>query len=409
MYEPVPRRDCYAEGIRTRPTPRPMPAPHAIPAERTTATAATPAPQPVGRVIGLYVLGRCVGRGGMATVYEARHRFLRQRVAIKLLRPEHCGDEQLVRRFCNEARAAAGIEHPGVVRYLDVGRTAEGEAYLVMELLEGESLRQRLMPGPLSEAAAVAIGRQLASALAAAHARGVVHRDIKPENVLLARDPEAPGGERVKVLDFGIAKRTQRADTRPGVVIGTPAYMAPEQCQPGMAVDGRADVYGLGALLYRMVTGRPVFESATDVGLMCQHVHDAPIAPRALGIAIADGFERLLATCLAKRPADRYPSMATLADALAALAAGIDSSAQATVQMLARSAAAPIYPVRDPSPPGGVIAGGTPPPRPRARLTRWTRSPLAPARPAHRRTPRRWAALGGLALGLALIATALLL
>jgi serine/threonine protein kinase len=369
-----------------------MPVMDSIPSEPRTAAAATRResrePGQAGSTIGHYVLGRCIGSGGMARVYEARHRFLGHRVAIKLLYPEYCSDRQLVRRFCNEGRAAAVVEHPGVVRYFDVGRTAEGDVYLVMELLVGESLHRRLMRGPLPEAAAAGIGRQIAGALAAAHAHGFVHRDIKPENVFLVLDPEVPGGERVKVLDFGIAKHTRREDTSPGIVVGTPAYMAPEQCQPDLPLDGRADIYGLGALLHRMVTGRPLFESANDVGLMCRQVHDAPPSPRSLGVPVSDAFERLLATCLAKQPADRFPSIAALADTLSALATGgpprvkdteimmaqvvpdlvDDFEVDIDVEVEADFAAVPLYPVRDPSPPGGVMASGTPPPR------MWTQS-----------------------------------
>ena len=416
-----------------------------IPSEPGTAAATrwdSPGPRQAGSAVGHYVLGRCIGSGGMARVHEARHRFLGHRVAIKLLYPEYCGDRQLVRRFCNEGRAAAAIEHPGVVRYFDVGRTPAGDVYLVMELLVGESLHRRLERGRLSEAAAVGIGRQIAAAAAAAHAHGLVHRDIKPENVFLVLDPEVPGGERVKVLDFGIAKRMLREDTSPGVVVGTPAYMAPEQCQPGMPVDGRADVYGLGALLHRMVTGQPLFESANDVGLMCQQVHDAPPTPRALGVPVSDALERLLATCLAKHPDDRFPSMAALADMLSALETGASARVKDTELMTAQIghelandlevdidldfAAAPMYPVCDPSPPGGTMAGGTPPPRQwtqhhaggvTARLRDWGllgrgRAGQARARTYHLRPravtslrPRlRWLACGGLGLGLLMVA-----
>jgi serine/threonine protein kinase len=413
-----------------------------IPSEPRTASAATRRDprdlRQTGPAVGHYVLGRCIGSGGMARVYEARHRFLGHRVAVKILYPEHCSDRHLVRRFCNEGRAAAAIEHPGVVRYFDVGRTPEGDVYLVMELLVGESLHRRLMRGPMPEAAAVGIGRQIASALAAAHAHGLVHRDIKPENVFLVLDPEVPGGERVKVLDFGIAKRTLREDTSPGIVVGTPAYMAPEQCQPGMPVDGRADVYGLGALLHRMVTGQHLFESANDVGLMCRHVHDAPPSPRSLGIPVSDAFERLLATCLAKNPSDRFPSMAALADMLAALASGVIPRVKDTEIMTAQvvhdreakgdRASAPMYPVRAPAPPGGVMADGTPPPR------MWTQSQAGgiagklrdwgllghgranlvrghyprPPRPRLRPRRQRWVALGSVGISMLMIAMAAL-
>jgi serine/threonine protein kinase len=441
-----------------------------LPSQPRTASAATRwdsrEPRTTGPAVGHYVLGRCIGSGGMARVYEARHRFLGHRVAIKILYPEHRSDPQLVRRFCNEGRAAAAIEHPGVVRYFDVGRTPEGDVYLVMELLVGESLHRRLKRGRLSEAAAVGIGRQLASALAAAHAHGLVHRDIKPENVFLVLDPEVPGGERVKVLDFGIVKRTRREDTSPGILVGTPAYMAPEQCQPGKPVDGRADVYGLGALLHRMVTGQPLFESANDVGLMCRQVHDTPPTPRSLGVPVSDAFERLLATCLAKHPDDRFPSMAALADMLAALAPGASPRVKDTELMRAQLVpeleadllperspelgadllpdgdrshapahassappaypAYPMYPTCELSSPH-MVADGTPPPRAWAQGRRGIAGTLrawgllgragtraARGRPRHavqvramtslRPGRQRWCALGGLGLGLLMTA-----
>lgn len=316
--------------------------------------------QMIGQTIGRYEICSYLDSGGMATVFVGRHRFLGHHVAIKLLHGHYLHNSRVLRRFCNEARTVASIEHPGIVRYHDIGRTSAGRIYIVMELLEGETLRDRLQRGPLSEVQTLPLARQIASALAAAHARGVVHRDIKPENVYLVRDPEVPGGERAKVLDFGIAKAEGVNVTAPGALVGTPAYMAPEQCRPYHEVDARADVYSLGALMYRMVTGQPVFRSDTEVGLLRKHLHAAPPSPRARGVDISSGFDEVIRTCLAKRPDERYRSMEALVERLCELAPVPAVVAPAVPPSVD---AVPVHPIfdRSHSSPVSAMADGTPP------------------------------------------------
>jgi len=174
----------------------------------------------------------------------------------------------------------------------------------------------------MSERRTMAVARQIASALAAAHDRGIVHRDIKPGNVHLVADPEAQGGERVKVLDFGIAKPTGLARhdiTSAGIAVGTPAYMAPEQCLRDHAVDARTDIYSLGALMYRMVTGRPPFCATDELEVLRSHLHEVPVHPGQRGALISPELEHVIMTCLRKQPARRFQSMTELAEKLAEL------------------------------------------------------------------------------------------
>ncbi|MFO0580432.1 MAG: protein kinase [Polyangia bacterium] len=244
-----------------------------------------PPPQPPapGTQIGSYRLVRVLGEGGMGTVFEAVHEGISGRAAIKILRPEAAVRHDIAARFFSEARAANAVEHPSILRVFDCGYTRDGLAYLTMEFLSGETLAQRLTRlGCLPLAAAVRLCRQAASALAAVHARGLVHRDLKPENLMIVRDPEAPGGERIKVLDFGIARlaedlRHSLVNTRTGMVMGTPTYMAPEQCHGARLVNELADVYSLGVILYQVLTGRPPFLGEGVGELLAMHLKDAPV------------------------------------------------------------------------------------------------------------------------------------
>ena len=272
--------------------------------------------------MGRYRLLEPIGRGGMSTVYAGEHVTLRRPVAIKVLHDHLVGEGVMGRRMIDEAHTIAALHHPGIVEVLDVGTTSDGRTFVVMERLQGEPLSERLRGGRLPEERAIAFARQLASALEVAHAAGVVHRDLKPENVFIVDDPDVPGGERVKVLDFGIAKRDidGRERTLTGVVLGTPAYMAPEQTVGG-AVDGRADVYALGVVLYLMVTGALPFQGANTDELMVEHAFCAP-APAAARAPVSRRLSAIIERCLAKRPADRYDSMAVLAATLDGLDGG---------------------------------------------------------------------------------------
>ena len=178
-----------------------------------------------GITVGQYCITGLLGQGGMGTVYSAQHMLLKRPAAVKLLRPELSSDQEMVIRFFNEARAAAAIHHPSIVEIYDFGWHTDGSAYLVMEHLDGESLAARLARGRMTAPAVMTIARQIAGALAAAHGKGIVHRDLKPENVFLVPDAEVAAGERIKLLDFGIAKLCADADrhtTRTGAILGTP-------------------------------------------------------------------------------------------------------------------------------------------------------------------------------------------
>jgi serine/threonine-protein kinase len=259
----------------------------------------------------------------MGAVWLAEHIQLGRRAAIKVLLPELSVQPDLVQRFFNEARAATAISDPGIVQIFDYGHHTDGSAYIVMELLEGEPLDRRLaqlraLPVP----DALRIVRQVASTLGAAHARGIVHRDIKPENIFLVHDPEVAGGERAKVLDFGIAKLgggTAGVKTRTATMMGTPTYMSPEQCRGAGAVDQRSDVYALGCVLFVLLTGRPPF-IADGVGeLIVKHITEPPPGPRSLRPELSPEVDRLVLRCLAKEPGDRLGSGTELALEIGAL------------------------------------------------------------------------------------------
>jgi serine/threonine protein kinase len=269
--------------------------------------------------LGRYRVLEPIGRGGMGTVFAGHHVVLERPVAIKVLHPHLVAESAMARRILDEARTIAGLQHPGIVEVLDVGRAEDGRTYVVMERLVGESLGDRLQRGRLTEERSVAFARQLASALAVAHAAGVVHRDLKPDNIFIVPDPDIAGGERVKILDFGIAKRIVtdfgsegREQTQTGVVLGTPAYMAPEQCTGSSRLDGRADIYALGIVIYLMVTGELPFDGASTEEIFAEHVFCAPRPPAALAPVTAR-LAVIIDRCLAKRPEDRFTSMDALA------------------------------------------------------------------------------------------------
>jgi serine/threonine-protein kinase len=266
-----------------------------------------------------YRLVERIGSGATATVFAAEYGELRCRVAIKILHRHLIGDEAERRMFA-EARMLAQLDHPGIVKVFNMGVAADGRAYVVMEQLIGESLCARMRRARLTEPRVVMFARQLASALEVAHTAGVVHRDLKPENVLVVQDPELPGGERAKLLDFGIAKRTGQEQTATGVVLGTPAYMAPEQFRGTRHVDRRADIYSLGVILYVMATGKPPFAGDNTGELLAEHAYCQPTPASRMG-AVSRRLSAIIDRCLAKRPQDRFATMAELGAALRALPA----------------------------------------------------------------------------------------
>ena len=276
----------------------------------------------IGERYGNYQALSLLGEGGMGEVYLAEHPGIGRRVAIKVLRSEMGHDPQLLTRFLNEARAANAIRHPNIIEVLDSGTTAKGASYLVMELLEGESLSARIKRlSRLDERSAIEIAMQTASGLGAAHAKGIIHRDLKPDNLFVIPEESDASRERVKILDFGIAKlhvpSGDSLKTRTGTLMGTPIYMSPEQCLGTKEVDHRSDVYSLGIILYEMLTGRPPFLSEGFGELLTMHLHDSPPPLRSLTPQVGDAVERAIMRMLAKKPEDRFQSMADVRAALA--------------------------------------------------------------------------------------------
>jgi serine/threonine protein kinase len=278
--------------------------------------------------IGQYRIIRKIGAGGMGMVFLGEHMLLGRRAAIKTLLPTVAVHREIVERFFNEARATSAISDPGVIQIFDFGYHVDGTAYIVMELLEGEALSARIdRLGRLGLGDALRIARQIAGSLAAAHARGIVHRDLKPENIFLVCDAEAQGGERTKILDFGICKvGTDVSSTEAGTMIGTPVYMSPEQCRGAGGVDHRADIYAFGCLLFYMVTGRPPFDGDAPGELIVAHLNATPVPASQHVAELPLAVDELLLRCLAKSPADRFQSMTELQLTLGELYVQLDGA-----------------------------------------------------------------------------------
>jgi serine/threonine protein kinase len=274
----------------------------------------------LGETIGSYAIEAELGRGGMGTVYLGVHALLGRKAAVKILLPELSQKQDIVQRFFNEARAATAIRHSGIVEVYDFGFSDDGCAYIVMEYLDGESLQARLHGlGRLTQLRTLGIARQMVSALAAAHKAGIVHRDLKPDNVFLVPDDDSPIGERVKLLDFGIAKLAadsgiapgigEMARTSTGAIMGTPYYMSPEQCRGAGRVDARSDLYAFGCVLYEMLCGEMPFTGDGAGEVLAAHIHLPPPALRARVPDLSPGIEALVTQLLAKDP-DRRPQSA---------------------------------------------------------------------------------------------------
>ena len=278
----------------------------------------------IGTTVGSYRILSKLSTGGMGVVYRAEHVLIGKLAAVKVLHPELCGNEDVVNRFLNEARAATAIKHPGIVEVFDFGHMESGEAYLTMEFLDGMSLARRLtMKGRMGEGEAAMLLRSVCSALSAAHAKGIVHRDLKPDNIFLVTDPESPTGERPKLLDFGIAKLTEmglaRATTT-GAVMGTPTYMSPEQCSGNGNVDHRADLYSLGCVFHELICGRPPFVSLGAGELIGAHLYVPPDPVSDHLPDVSEETERLIMSLLAKKPEERPQTARELAHRLTSIA-----------------------------------------------------------------------------------------
>jgi serine/threonine-protein kinase len=279
--------------------------------------------QLIGTRINNYEVKSLLGEGGMGAVFIAEHPMIDRKVAVKVLKREFAENQTLVHRFFNEARAANAIRHPNIIDVLDVGTLPDGLPYLVMPLLEGESLSTRIHRAVrLGVGEALDFAQQTASALAAAHGKGIVHRDLKPDNLFLVPDLETPGRERLKILDFGIAKLSQElsgtgARTGTGAVMGTPPYMSPEQCRGITSeIDGRTDIYALGIILYEMLCGAPPFVSPGFGDVLMMHMTKEPAPPTSINPEIPPHVERAILKALAKRREERFDNMDALRSAL---------------------------------------------------------------------------------------------
>jgi serine/threonine protein kinase len=281
-------------------------------------------PLPSGARLGSYELLGSIGRGGMGEVYRARDSKLGRQVAVKVLRPDFASDPERLRRFEQEARAASALNHPNIVHIYEIGEDA-GTHFIAMELVEGRSLREILAEAPLDGERILDLARQLADGLAKAHAAGIVHRDVKPENVMVTEDGF------VKILDFGLAKlvalpfasgdseMATLARTRHGMLIGTVEYMSPEQASGKSSVDHRSDQFSLGLIVYEMVTGKLAFQRETAAQTLASIIESEPPPMTRFNPGGPPGLDAVVARCLSKDPASRYPDTRELSMALKSL------------------------------------------------------------------------------------------
>ena len=274
----------------------------------------------VGQKVGRYRITEKLGQGGMGIVFAAVHEKLSTRAVVKVLHEHLSQNTTMAKRFENEAMAAAKIGHPGIVKIMDIGTLDDGSLFILMEYLEGESLARRLDNAKsLPEETVVSFIRQAAGALSAAHAKDIVHRDLKPDNIFLVPDPEIAGGERVTLLDFGIAKLTESEaglSTNSGALLGTPPYMSPEQCRGAGRVDYRTDLYALGVILFEMLCGRRPFRESTPGHYIAAHLTKAPPPVKELRPDVSPGVAEIVARLLNKDPEQRFESMRALVTAL---------------------------------------------------------------------------------------------
>jgi serine/threonine protein kinase/tetratricopeptide (TPR) repeat protein len=292
-----------------------------------------------GTRLGPYEVVRVIGAGGMGEVYRAHDSRLGRDVAVKVLPERFAGDPEALERFVREAQAVAALTHPNIVAIFDVGSDHD-IAYTVTELLEGETLGARIRRGPLPWKEAVDIALAIAEALAAAHAKGLIHRDLKPENIFLTSDG------RVKLLDFGVARwrsnvpsddeSTKAAHTRAGTVIGTLAYMSPEQAR-GEAAEAPSDIFSFGSVLYEMVTAKPVFHYASQAETLAAILTEQPPPASAIDPLIPAELDRIVACCLEKSARDRFQNVTLLMEALKGL------RQEATSSSASRDAVAAAY------------------------------------------------------------------
>lgn len=285
----------------------------------------------VGQTLaGKYLVEQLIKRGGMGAVYRGKHVMMDKTVAIKVLRPSLAGDDDVVARFSREAKAASRISHPHAVSVTDFGEAENGVVFLVMEYLDGRTLKDIIRSeGPIPLSRAVEITRQVSGALDAAHKEGVVHRDLKSDNIMLS---QTNGGDWAKVLDFGIAKIQQPEGVRDhditaaNLVLGTPQYMSPEQCSQTGPIDARSDVYSLGVIVYEMLAGRVPFTGESPTVIMMKQVQDPPPSILEARPDLPASVDKLIERALAKQPVDRFQTAGDLSEALTQAAADAGDS-----------------------------------------------------------------------------------
>jgi serine/threonine protein kinase len=350
----------------------------------------------VGQILAdRYHIVRKLGEGGMGEVYLGEHVKMGRPCAIKVMRRALADDADAVRRFNREAANASRINHPNIATVYDFGETPDGLVYLAMELVEGEPLSGVLArEGRLAPERVARIGREVADALAAAHDLGIVHRDLKPDNIMVA--PGKDGHDVVKVVDFGIAKAMaggRTSITRTGFVLGTPAYMSPEQIT-GDTLDGRTDLYSLGCILYELLTGQPTFAGASGEVIINRRLTEPPPRPRKVAEDVPRVLDEIVGKLLARSPAERYQSAAELSEVLAAPIAPATRGWRALVPWITRPTSArtagAMHPVTQPRAPTvarALVVPTVKPPRPRTGSgERAYVVPQSPAVPAPRRS-----------------------
>jgi tRNA A-37 threonylcarbamoyl transferase component Bud32 len=330
----------------------------------------------VGATVGNYQVLQKIGSGAMGNVFLAHHPVIGKRVALKVIHPELASNEEMIARFFNEARAVTQIGHENIVDVQDFGQTPDGDSFIVMELLEGFSLGDKLKAeGALSIPRATHIALQLADGLAAAHARGIIHRDLKPDNIFLI--PRGGDPDFVKILDFGLAKlsgpsQAMSHQTKTGSLLGTPHYMAPEQAENVKKVDHRADVYSLGCIVFQMLTARVPFPGEGFGEVLVRHVREPPPLPSRLNPAVPPALEKIVLHALAKKPEFRFAGMEEFRAALRdpeRFAQSLDG--QGGIRLTPDGG----IPAVNRAPAGGVMVGAGPPPM---------APPLQPGKPAPR-------------------------